>query len=113
MKAHFLTCVVREGIQPKQAILHSDNSSSMKGANMLLQRIGVVESFSRPAVRTDNPCLKILFKTSKYRPKKLLKPFADLTMVAPIGHVFGAMVQPQTSLQRLTKGLIRPLFMMA
>jgi putative transposase len=47
----------REAIQPAQVVLHSDNGSPMKGASMLatLQSLGVVPSFSRPAVSNDNP----------------------------------------------------------
>lgn len=71
----------REGIQPKQLILHSDNGSPMKGAMMLatLQQLGVMPSLSRPAVSNDNPYSESLFKTLKYRPKYPLKPFAQVT----------------------------------
>jgi len=70
----------REGILPKQLILHSDNGSPMKGATMLatLQQLGVMPSLSRPAVSNDNPYSESLFKTLKYRPKYPLKPFADI-----------------------------------
>lgn len=69
-----------EGLLPGQVILHSDNGSPMKGATMLatLQRLGVMSSFSRPAVSNDNPYSESLFKTLKYRPQYPLKPFADL-----------------------------------
>lgn len=71
----------REGLQPQQVVLHSDNGSPMKGATMLatLQRLGVMPSFSRPAVSNDNPYSEALFKTLKYRPPYPLQPFADLT----------------------------------
>ena len=71
----------REGIEPKQLVLHSDNGSPMKGATMLatLQQLGVMPSFSRPAVSNDNPYSESLFKTLKYRPKYPLKPFANVT----------------------------------
>ena len=64
-KAH-----LREGIGSKDLILHSDNGSPMKGATMLgmLQKLGVVPSFSRPSVSNDNPYSESLFKTMKYRP---------------------------------------------
>lgn len=70
----------REGLQPGQVILHSDNGSPMKGATMLatLQLLGVMPSLSRPAVSNDNPYSESLFKTLKYRPQYPLKPFADL-----------------------------------
>jgi putative transposase len=71
----------REGVQRHQLILHSDNGGPMKGATMLatLQGLGVMPSFSRPAVSNDNPYSESLFKTLKYRPAYPLKPFADLT----------------------------------
>ena len=60
----------RENIAPGQVVLHSDNGSPMKGATMLatLQALGVMPSFSRPAVSNDNPYSESLFKTMKYRP---------------------------------------------
>ena len=60
----------REHIAPDQVVLHSDNGGPMKGATMLatLQSLGVMPSFSRPAVSNDNPYSVSLFKTLKYRP---------------------------------------------
>ena len=71
----------RENIQCDQVILHSDNGSPMKGATMLstLQTLGVMPSFSRPAVSNDNPYSESLFKTLKYRPDYPRKAFADIT----------------------------------
>jgi transposase InsO family protein len=70
----------REKVQPGQLVLHSDNGSPMKGATMLatLQRLGVVPSFSRPAVSNDNPYSESLFKTLKYRPGYPEKTFSEL-----------------------------------
>lgn len=70
----------REGLQPGQVVLHSDNGGPMKGATMLatLQRLGVMPSLSRPAVSNDNPYSESLFKTLKHRPEYPLKPFADV-----------------------------------
>ena len=70
----------REKVQPNQVVLHSDNGSPMKGATMLatLQTLGVMPSFSRPAVSNDNPYSESLFKTLKYRPDYPGKVFADL-----------------------------------
>ena len=70
-----------ENIAPQQVVLHSDNGSPMKGATMLatLQALGVMPSFSRPAVSNDNPFSESLFKTLKYRPSYPRQPFADLT----------------------------------
>ena len=60
----------RENIAPGKVVLHSDNGSPMKGATMLatLHALGVMPSFSRPAVSNDNPYSESLFKTMKYRP---------------------------------------------
>jgi putative transposase len=71
---------IRERIARDQVVLHSDNGSSMKGSTMLatLQNLGVAASFSRPAVSNDNPYSESLFKTLKYRPTQLPKPFDDL-----------------------------------
>ena len=70
----------REDIAPNQVVLHSDNGSPMKGATMLatLQSLGVMPSFSRPAVSNDNPYSESLFKTLKYRPDYPLHKFEDL-----------------------------------
>ena len=56
----------RENIAPGQVVLHSDNGSPMKGATMLatLQALGVIPSFSRPAVSNDDPFSESLFKTT-------------------------------------------------
>jgi transposase InsO family protein len=70
----------RENIAPNQVVLHSDNGSPMKGASMLatLQALGVVPSFSRPAVSNDNPYSESLFKTLKYRPSYPHQAFESL-----------------------------------
>lgn len=72
---------LREGIVPDQITLHSDNGGPMKGASMLatLQALGIMPSFSRPAVSNDNPYSESLFKTLKYRPEYPAQPFADVT----------------------------------
>jgi transposase InsO family protein len=70
----------RENIAPGKVVLHSDNGSPMKGATMLamLQGLGVVPSFSRPAVSNDNPFSESLFKTMKYRPSYPQRAFETL-----------------------------------
>lgn len=70
----------RENIVPNQVVLHSDNGSPMKGATMLatLQALGVMPSFSRPAVSNDNPYSESLFKTMKYRPAYPRSSFDNL-----------------------------------
>ena len=61
-KAH-----LREGVRAEALVLHADNGSPMKGATMLatLQGLGVLPSFSRPAVSNDNPYSESLFNTIK------------------------------------------------
>lgn len=70
----------RENVAPNQVVLHSDNGGPMKGATMLatLQALGVMPSFSRPAVSNDNPYSESLFKTLKYRPDYPQKAFNSL-----------------------------------
>lgn len=70
----------REHIAPAQVVLHSDNGSPMKGATMLatLQSLGVMPSFSRPAVSNDNPYSESLFKTLKYRSDYPSRAFESL-----------------------------------
>lgn len=71
---------LRHGVQRHQLVLHSDNGGPMKAATMLatLQRLGVVPSFSRPAVSDDNPYSEALFRTLKYTPTWPEGPFADI-----------------------------------
>jgi len=70
----------KEKINRGQIKLHSDNGSPMKGSTMLvtLQKLGVIPSFSRPAVSNDNPFSEALFKTLKYCPQYPSKPFENL-----------------------------------
>lgn len=70
----------RENIRADQVVLHSDNGAPMKGATMLatMQQLGVVPSFSRPAVSDDNPYSEALFRTLKYRPHYPRRLFKDL-----------------------------------
>lgn len=71
---------LKEGIQPKQIALHSDNGSPMKGTTILatLQTLGIVPSFSRPRVSDDNPYSEALFRVLKYCPEFPSKPFESL-----------------------------------
>jgi len=59
-----------EKISRNQIVLHSDNGSPMKGVTMIamLEKLGVLPSFSRPSVSNDNPYSEALFKTVKYHP---------------------------------------------
>lgn len=62
--------VRREDIAANMLTVHADNGGPMKGATMLatMQRLGVMPSFSRPAVSDDNPYIESFFKTLKYAP---------------------------------------------
>jgi len=63
------TCA-KQGIQPGQLTLHTDNGSAMiaKSVAQLLIDLDVVKSHSRPHVSDDNPYSEAQFKTLKYRP---------------------------------------------
>ena len=71
---------LRHGVQRHRLVLHSDNGSPMKAATMLatLQRLGVMPSFSRPAVSNDNAYSEALFRTLKFTPAWPQAPFADV-----------------------------------
>lgn len=62
--------VERERITPNRLTVHADNGGPMKGATMLatMQKLGVMPSFSRPAVSDDNPYIESFFRTLKYAP---------------------------------------------
>src|SRR5690606_33448125 len=67
---------LRHRVRQDALVLHADNGSPMKGATMLatLQRLGIVPSFSRPAVSDDNAYSEALFRTLKYSPAYPKKP---------------------------------------
>lgn len=69
-----------EGIRAGELTLHSDNGGPMKGCTMLvmLQKLGIIPSFSRPSVSNDNPFSESLFKTVKYCPQYPSKPFSSI-----------------------------------
>lgn len=48
--------------------LHSDNGNPMRGSTMIitLHNLGIIPSFNRPRVSTDNPFIESLFCTMKY-----------------------------------------------
>lgn len=71
-----------EGLRAGDITLHADNGGPMKGSMMLatLQHLGVVTSFSRPAVSNDNPYSESMFRTLKYCPKYPDKPFTSTEM---------------------------------
>lgn len=71
---------LREQIAGKPLVLHSDNGTAMRGANMLstMYDLGVVPSFSRPRVSNDNAYAEALFKTAKYCSQWPERPFDTL-----------------------------------
>jgi putative transposase len=62
---------LKQGIQPNQLILHSDNGPSMKShtVSQLLDHLGVAKTHNRPYTSNDNPFSESQFKTLKYRPE--------------------------------------------
>lgn len=72
--------VIREKIQGNPLVLHSDNGSPMKAATfqVLLEKLGIQSSYSRPRVSNDNPYSEAMFRTMKYRPEYPYKGFKDL-----------------------------------
>ncbi len=84
-KAH-----LRHRVPAGTLVLHADNGSPMKGGTMLstLQRLGVVPSFSRPAVSNDNPYSESLFSTLKGHPGFPDHPFEHLDEARAWAHLF-------------------------
>ncbi|MBO0587454.1 IS3 family transposase [Sporosarcina sp. E16_8] len=62
--------VLNEKIQGAPLVLHSDNGSPMKAATfqVLLEKLGIQSSYSRPRVSNDNPYSEAIFRTLKYCP---------------------------------------------
>ena len=80
--ADLMTDICRgEGIKPDQVTLHSDNGGAMRGVALVatLGKLGVIPSFSRPGVSSDNAYSESLFKTMKYVPYYPDKHFEDIT----------------------------------
>lgn len=69
-----------EGVDYDELAIHSDNGSPMKGATLVatLERLGIMQSFSRPSVSNDNPYSESLFRTAKYRPEYPSGSFSSL-----------------------------------
>jgi putative transposase len=59
----------KQQIEPGQLTIHSDRGPAMKSSWLLLARLGVRPSHSRPHVSNDNPFSEAQFKTLKYRPE--------------------------------------------
>jgi putative transposase len=59
-----------QGIMKGQVTAHSDRGPQMTAVPMfvLMGKLGIVQSFSRPRVSNDNPFSESQFRTLKYRP---------------------------------------------
>lgn len=62
---------LKQGIQPGQLTIHSDNGPSMTSQTVaqLLDKIGVLKTHNRPYTSNDNPFSESQFKTLKYCPQ--------------------------------------------
>lgn len=62
---------LKQGIQPGQLTIHSDNGPSMTSntVSQLLEKIGVLKTHNRPYTSNDNPFSESQFKTLKYCPQ--------------------------------------------
>ncbi|WHY88591.1 IS3 family transposase [Neobacillus novalis] len=71
---------ISEKIAGEPLVLHSDNGSPMKTATfqVLLQKLCIQKSYSRPRVSNVNPYSEAMFRTMKYRPEYPHKGFVSL-----------------------------------
>lgn len=62
--------VWKEGCIDQPLVLHGDNGSSIKGqtVQVMLSKLSITPSFSRPRVSDDNAFVESLFRTCKYMP---------------------------------------------
>ena len=62
---------LKQGIQPNQLTIHSDNGPSMTSHTVaqLLDHLGITKTHNRPYVSDDNPFSESQFKTLKYCPE--------------------------------------------
>lgn len=60
----------KQGIQPNQLTVHSDNGPSMKSHTLceLFDNLGITKTHNRPYTSDDNPFSESQFKTLKYCP---------------------------------------------
>jgi putative transposase len=72
--------IINEKIQGSPLVLQSDNGSPMKAATfqVLLEKLGIQSSYSRPRVSNDNPYSEAMFRTLKYRPEYPHRGFKTL-----------------------------------
>lgn len=72
--------VLSEGCIDSPIVLHGDNGSPLKAetVRVLLDRLGITPSYSRPRVSNDNAYVESLFRTCKYTPSFPAKGFETL-----------------------------------
>lgn len=72
--------VLAEGCIDHPLVLHGDNGSPLKAetVKVMLQRLGVTPSHSRPRVSDDNAYVESLFRTCKYVPTYPKKGFETI-----------------------------------
>jgi putative transposase len=72
--------VWKEGCIDQPLVLHGDNGSPIKGqtVQVMLAKLGITASFSRPRVSDDNAFVESLFRTCKYVPGFPKSGFASL-----------------------------------
>jgi len=63
--------VLKQGIQPGELTIHSDNGPSMTSCTVseLLEHLGILKTHNRPYTSNDNPFSESQFKTLKYCPQ--------------------------------------------
>lgn len=61
-------------------VLHSDNSSPMKVTTfqVLLEKLGIQSSYSKPGVNNDRPYWEVVFQMLKYRSDYLYSVFKTI-----------------------------------
>ena len=101
-------------------ILHADNGNAMRAATLesRLEELGVLRSFSRPRVSSDNTYTESLFRIAKYRPDCPSRPFAskaevcEWIAVSSLSRLTNAIAVPSSpsagDAPRSTKRLVRP-----
>ena len=82
--------VWKEGCVGQPLILHGDNGSSIKGqtVQVMLSKLSITPSFSRPRVSDDNAFVESLFRTCKYMPSFPKSGFASLEAARQWVHDF-------------------------
>jgi len=82
--------VWKESCIDQPLVLHGDNGSAIKGqtVQVMLGKLGITASFSRPRVSDDNAFVESLFRTCKYVPQFPKTGFASLEAAREWVHAF-------------------------